>query len=499
MNNRRAEKSSQCSIIPDGLHSSRCDSSHLCIQTQWFVKRLVNYNIKSEIPAPQQAAARALGLSEKAVSRCFNANLPDHHTSCNNPTQAYLHAPSCQTIKKRMTRREAWERSVRHLNGLAIGTIKQLIHDEFYRKHRKVAVNRLLAKLQQEMEAEGGFNCSKSNFRLILHGLGYHFKKIDSRPVVFERQDLINWRKGYLRELHVYCQQGYCIVYMDKTWVFAGMSHGYDWVDEEALRNPYEAIKNGLTTGPKTPVYRGKRAIVIHCVAEDGLVDSANFVFASHATDADGDYHRDMDAAKFEAYVTRVAPLLKHRPNEPVVLILDNASAHSRFEEKIPTMSATEKEIKAFLWRNNIGFTEGAKKTPLFNTFIVPLKKADFNRHAVERIALEHGVIILCLPPYHCDLNLIKSVWGWIKRQLRDELWSDDKLKAVMAATKLAFKSLPQSAIRGFFSHVHEAEKRYAALDELLLDDTVCELVPDAATFVDDSYSEAEVEVDMME
>uniref|UniRef100_A0A914VC48 Tc1-like transposase DDE domain-containing protein n=1 Tax=Plectus sambesii TaxID=2011161 RepID=A0A914VC48_9BILA len=199
---------------------------------------------------------------------------------------------------------------------------------------------------------------------------------------------------------------------MDETWVFAGMSHGYDWVDKEALRNPYEAMKNGLTTGLKTPVSRGKRAIVIHCVAEDGLVDGANFVFASHATDDDGDYHRDMDAAK---------------------------------------------------------------------------------------IALEHGVIILRLPPYHCDLNPIESVWGWIKRQLRDELWSDDKLKAVMAATKLAFKSLPQSAIRGIFSHVREAEKRYAALDELLLDDTVCELVPDAATFVDDSYSEAEVEVDVME
>uniref|UniRef100_A0A914V2X1 Uncharacterized protein n=1 Tax=Plectus sambesii TaxID=2011161 RepID=A0A914V2X1_9BILA len=235
------------------------------------------------------------------------------------------------------------------------------------------------------MEAEGGFTCSESNFRLILNGLGYRFGKIDSRPVVFERQDLINWRKGYLRELHVYRQRGYRIVYMDETWVFAGMSQRYDWVDEDVLLNPYEAKRNGLMTGPKTPVSRGKRAIVVHCVAEDGLVDGTDFIFASHATDDDGDYHRDMDAAKFEAYLRRIAPILKAGSNQPVVLILGNASCNSRYEEK--------------------------------------------------------------------------------------------------------------SAIHGFFSHVREAEKRYATLDEILLDNPACELVISAVTFVNDSDSEDEVDV----
>uniref|UniRef100_A0A914V7T4 Tc1-like transposase DDE domain-containing protein n=1 Tax=Plectus sambesii TaxID=2011161 RepID=A0A914V7T4_9BILA len=499
MNNRRSDKGGQCSILPNITHKPLCGISRLCPQSKWFVKRLVDHNTKNNIRPPQQAAARALGLSEKAVSRCCNTNIPDLHASCNDPTQDYSHAPSCRTIKKRMTQREQWERAIKNIDALIIEKIKRLIHDEFYRNSRKVAVNRLLKKLQEEMEVEGGFKCSESNFRLILNGLGYRFRKINFRPVVFERKDLIAWRKGYLRELHVYRQRGYRIVYTDETWVFAGMSQKYDWVDEEALRNPYEAKRNGFTTGPKTPVSRGKRAIVVHCVAEDGLVEGADFIFASHATDDDGDYHRDMDAAKFEAYLTRIAPILKAGSDKPVVLVLDNASSHSRFEEKLPTKSMTGNKMKDWLRKNNIPFLDGDSKQELLDKRIAPLNKADFNRHAVERIALEHGVIILRLPPYHCDLNPIESVWGWIKRQLRDELRSDDKLKAVMAATKLAFKNLPQSAIRGFFSHVREAEQRYAALDEILLDNPACELVTDAATFVDDSDSGDDVEVDVME
>uniref|UniRef100_A0A914WA34 Tc1-like transposase DDE domain-containing protein n=1 Tax=Plectus sambesii TaxID=2011161 RepID=A0A914WA34_9BILA len=262
-----------------------------------------------------------------------------------------------------------------------------------------------------------------------------------AQSYVFERQDLTDWRKRYLRELHVYRQRGYRVVYLDETWVFAGMSQRYDWVDMDVLNNPYKAQENGLTLGPKTPVGRGKRAIVVHCIADDGLIDGAEFIFASNSTDADGDYHREMNAEKFENYIRKIAPLLKNGSDKPAVLVIDNAPCHSRYEEKIPTKSMTGRKMRAWLRKNNIPFLEKLTKKELFNTVVTPLKKADYNRRAVERIALEHGVIILRLPPYHCDLNPIELVWGWIKRQLRDELRSDDKLVAVMAATKFALKN----------------------------------------------------------
>jgi hypothetical protein len=105
---------------------------------------------------------------------------------------------------------------------------------------------------------------------------------VNFRPIVFEREDLIKWRKRYLRLLDEYRCKGYRIVYTDETWVFAGMTQRYDWIDMQAMNSPYEAKDNGYTTGPRTPVSRGKRAIVVHCVSEDGLVEGAKlFLFIS--------------------------------------------------------------------------------------------------------------------------------------------------------------------------------------------------------------------------
>uniref|UniRef100_A0A914VW43 Tc1-like transposase DDE domain-containing protein n=1 Tax=Plectus sambesii TaxID=2011161 RepID=A0A914VW43_9BILA len=79
----------------------------------------------------------------------------------------------------------------------------------------------------------------------------------------------------------------------------------------------------------------------------------------------------------------------------------------------------------------------------------------------------EYGFIILRLPPYHCDFNPIKLVWGWKKKKaLRDRLCGDDKLSVVMSATSVTLITLPQTVIRSFFDHVWKTETCYASLKE---------------------------------
>uniref|UniRef100_A0A914VUX5 Tc1-like transposase DDE domain-containing protein n=1 Tax=Plectus sambesii TaxID=2011161 RepID=A0A914VUX5_9BILA len=107
-----------------------------------------------------------------------------------------------------------------------------------------------------------------------------------------------------------------------------------------------EIQAQGFTTSPRTPASRGKRAIAVHCVSEDGLVDGAEMLFASNSTDEDGDYHCEMDANKFEAYLMRVAPALKHESEWLVVLILDNAPYHCHYANKKPTMATTRAAMK---------------------------------------------------------------------------------------------------------------------------------------------------------
>ncbi len=499
MANRRVNKEVQCNMRHQILHKPLCNSSHLCVQSKWMVRRLVDYNIQTKVRAPQQAAAFSLGISEKTATACMKAHISNAHMDCKDQEDRFSHAPSCRIVRKRMTRRQMWERSVKHIDGMIADKIKRLIHEEFYKKCRTVSVSRLLAKLQEEMQEDGGFQCSESNFRLIMRGLGYRFRKLNFRPVVFERQDLIDWRKRYLRQIDDYRRKGYRIVYLDETWVFAGMTQRYDWVDIEALENPYRSKNKGYTTGPRTPASRGKRAIVVHCLSADGLINGAELIFASNSTDDDGDYHREMDAETFENYIKRIAPLLKGDSDIPVVLVMDNAPCHSRYNDKVPTMATKGNEMRDWLRRHNILFPELATKKSLYESLIAPLNKEEFNSYAVEKIAQDNGILILRLPPYHCDLNPIEFVWGWCKRQLRDELNRDDKLKAVMARTKEVFQKLPDKVVRGFFSHVQKTEKRYARLDGVLLHDPARPLVIHAEDFQEDSDSEDEIDVDVIE
>lgn len=65
------------------------------------------------------------------------------------------------------------------------------------------------------------------------------------------------------RKIRHYRSIGAKIIFMDETWVFEGMSHSYDWVDQEMKRNPLQSYRENFTTGPRQPPTRGKRAIVI--------------------------------------------------------------------------------------------------------------------------------------------------------------------------------------------------------------------------------------------
>ena len=41
-----------------------------------------------------------------------------------------------------------------------------------------------------------------------------------------------------------------------------------------------------------------------------------------------------------------------------------------------------------------------------------------YEQSAVEEICARHGARIVRMPPYHCDLNPIELVWGYLKRML---------------------------------------------------------------------------------
>lgn len=53
----------------------------------------------------------------------------------------------------------------------------------------------------------------------------------------------------------------------------------------------------------------------------------------------------------------------------------------------------------------------------MFNAELLEIvkKKPNYEQLAVDKLAAEHGVTILRLPLYHCELNPIKLVWAQVK------------------------------------------------------------------------------------
>uniref|UniRef100_A0A914W2B5 Uncharacterized protein n=1 Tax=Plectus sambesii TaxID=2011161 RepID=A0A914W2B5_9BILA len=101
-----------------------------------------------------------------------------------------------------MSRRESWARVLHHINGLLADKIKRIFHNKFYHKFRTVSIAWLLAHLKEDMEQDGGFKCLESHLHLIFWGLGFQFQKLNTQPIIFERQDLIKWQ--YMWQINNY-------------------------------------------------------------------------------------------------------------------------------------------------------------------------------------------------------------------------------------------------------------------------------------------------------
>jgi hypothetical protein len=78
--------------------------------------------------------------------------------------------------------------------------------------------------------------------------------------------------------------EGYLLVYMDETWVYSGMTHKRDWLDPIVEDNPSAARRFFRTVGPTPAQSRGKRAIVIGSICQDGIIQESMEILISGKT-----------------------------------------------------------------------------------------------------------------------------------------------------------------------------------------------------------------------
>jgi hypothetical protein len=115
-------------------------------------------------------------------------------------------------------------------------------------------------------------------------------------------------------------------------------------------------------------------------------------------------------------------------PNLPPnsVVILDNASTHSRQYNKPPLQSDNKNKIKKWLIFNKIKFSESAKKCDLLK---LVKENVSVKQFTVDDIIFKSGHIPLRLPPYHCHLTPIELIWAQLKKIISKHNFNNNSME----------------------------------------------------------------------
>lgn len=225
--------------------------------------------------------------------------------------------------------------------------IRQIVH-QFFSNNELPTLDKILHEVRRKANIT---KISRSSLHTVLKkNLGFKFAHRQRKSVLLERSDIITWRRRYLREIKKLREQNRKIYFTDETWLNEGHTRDKVWMDP-AILTPRQAFNEGLSTGLRAPSGKGKRLIITHIGSSTGFVDGGLLCFVSGSS---GDYHEDMNGDVYEKWFKETLSRLD--PNS--VIVLDNASYHSRKKNKAPSTATKKEDIKIWLRSNNISFED---------------------------------------------------------------------------------------------------------------------------------------------
>lgn len=328
-----------------------------------------------------------------------------------------------------------------------------------------------LDKLKRKLEEdETNISISRATLHRVICKMGFKYRKIDKKQVVMESHRLRTWRFNYLQEIKKYRSENRCIVYLDETWFDTHDTVSKGWVDSS---------KNCQT---KAPSNKGKRITIIHAGSEDGFVPNCLLLSAKNIKDSSLDYHEDTSAELFENWFQNY--LLKNIP-ENSVIVMDNASYHSRLLHKTPNSSSTKTEIQEYLLQNDIYFESSYKKGQLLEVLnSYGIKK----QYVCDSLAEQMGHTVLRLPPYHCIFNPIEHLWHQVKSNVRAENVTPTLSPSVINCIKNVINNIPVESWKNSVQHIVKIEDSYISIQN--------NIEPIVINLNDDSESETELDLE---
>lgn len=101
--------------------------------------------------------------------------------------------------------------------------------------------------------------------------MDFEYTKRGRNSAMIEKDEIIVWRRRFLRDLKRYREEGRHVYYLDETWANAGECTNKTWIDK-SVTSHRDAFHKELITGSPNPSGKGKRLIVLHIGSEDGFV-----------------------------------------------------------------------------------------------------------------------------------------------------------------------------------------------------------------------------------
>lgn len=205
----------------------------------------------------------------------------------------------------------------------------------FHTSHQKLPT---LAGLTAELSLEHNIVLSLMSLSRVLTNMGFKFRKsMNNREVLADKENIRKLRHNYITRVRQYREEGRPIVYVDETYVHTTYSKNRQWHDQ-------------TIGGFETSISRGSRYIIVHAGWENGFIPGALNVFKSgNKTE---DYHGEMNAENYSKWVaTQLVPNLPSRS----VIVVDNASYHSKNVDLPPNSNTKKDVIQEWLSKKGIG------------------------------------------------------------------------------------------------------------------------------------------------
>jgi hypothetical protein len=148
-------------------------------------------------------------------------------------------------------------------------------------------------------------------------------------------------------------------IYLDETFI------------HKNLTNNKIILCDNQLTDLKLLIGKGLRFSILHAGSVNGFIKNAELILVD----------KELKAESFEKWLTE--QLLPNLPKNSII-VLDNASTHSRQYSRIPTQANNKKFTIDWLTENNIPYPENALKIELLGL----VKKKIYGKNIIQSIKL---------------------------------------------------------------------------------------------------------------